>query len=351
MECKIKKMIVAPIRGLALMSVAMTLGCAQPEGPLFTPLEKPLVWPQPPELPRIAYVGMISTEEDLKPAKSWSQGMTELFFGKEDIGVLVSPTGVVFDDQKIYVTDNAAAAVHIFDLNSRDYKQVMSCGDDAVFMMPVAIAFMDESFCVVDSVLRKVCVFDREGDFKFAFGQSHLTRPTGVAFSAVHRQLYVSDTAEHKIKVFGENGEFLYELGLRGIGPGEFNFPTHLWTDEQGNVYVSDTLNYRIQVFSGEGTYLRMFGVHGDRPGNFAHPAGIATDSQGHIYVVDKQYENIQVFDIEGNILMAFGGEGSAPGDFWLPSGIFIGEKNRIYIADSFNKRIQVFEFLETEDD
>ena len=167
------------------MSFAMVVGCAQPAGALFAPLEKPLVWPEPPEVPRITYVGTISTEEDLKPAKSWSQGMVELFFGKENIGVLVSPTAVVFGNEKMYVTDNAAGAVHIFDLQSRQYKQVTSFGDDAVFMMPVAITFMEENVCIVDSVLRMVCVFDREGNFKYTFSQSHLTRPTGIVFSVM----------------------------------------------------------------------------------------------------------------------------------------------------------------------
>lgn len=341
--------------GLLISCVAaalmMTSGCSRPQGVIFTPLEEPLVWPQPPETPRIAYVGMISTEEDLKPARSWSQGLGELFFGKKEIGVLVSPTAALYDSEKIYVTDSAAGILHVFDLGTRDYQQVTSVGLNDTLMMPVAIALADENICITDSVLKKVCVFDKAGVFKFAFGQDVLTRPTGIAFSPLQQKLYVTDTASHKVNVFDKKGDWLFEFGSRGIEPGQFNFPTHLWVDTDGKVYVSDTLSYRVQVFSSDGTFLRMFGTHGDRPGNFAHPAGIATDSAGHVYVIDKQYENVQVFDNDGNVLMAFGAEGHGPGDFWLPAGIFISSDDRIYIADSFNKRIQVFEYLKVQDD
>ena len=349
------RMLKKSVAGLVIGSVAaallMTVGCGRPQGIIFTPMETPLVWPQPPEEARIGYVGMISTEEDLKPAMSWSQGLVELFFGKEDIGVLVSPTAVLCDHEKIYVTDSSAGVLHIFDLQTRHYQQVTSLDLDNTLMMPVAITLMNENICIADSVLEKVCVFDKEGVFKFAFGQDILTRPTGIAFSPLQQKLYVTDTANHKINVFDKKGNWLFEFGLRGIEPGQFNYPTHLWADKDGKVYVSDTLNYRIQVFSGEGIFVRMFGTHGDRPGNFAHPGGIATDSRGHVYAVDKQYENIQIFDSDGNVLLAFGAEGNAPGDFWLPSGIFISPDDRIYIADSFNKRIQIFEYLKAQDD
>ncbi|MHC5172690.1 MAG: 6-bladed beta-propeller [Planctomycetota bacterium] len=335
---------------LAMILCVALGGCSRPAGTIFTPLTEPLLWPQPPETPRIAYVGMISTEDDLKPAVSWSQGLKELFFGKEEIGVLISPTAVIGDSEKIYVTDSAGS-VHIFDLESRQYTQVTLVGTEETLIMPVAATFMNQNICITDSVLKKVFVFDKRGNYEFSLGRDILQRPTGVVFNSLFNKLYVADTAKHNVKVFDSAGNQVSEFGSRGVEPGQFNFPTHLCTDEEGNVYVSDTLNYRVQVFSHKGTFLRTFGIHGDRPGNFAHPAGIATDSRGHVYVVDKQYENIQIFDAEGNILMAIGVEGHGPGQFWLPAGIFIGTDDRVYVADTFNKRIQVFEFLKTQND
>jgi DNA-binding beta-propeller fold protein YncE len=334
---------------LYILGLALTFcsGCSKPYGELFPLLEKPLVWPEPPDRPRIRFVGTLSTENDLNKEVSWSEGLAELIFGKKDIGVLLNPYAVVIDEQdKLFIADTAGV-IHVFGLNTRQYYQLSALTKKETLIMPVALTIVDKNIYVVDSVLHKICVFGRNGKFKFSFGSEHLKRPSGIAYDMEKQKLYISDTAAHTINVFNKNGDFKYNIGARGLDPGLFNFPTHLWVDKSGQLYVSDTLNYRIQIFSNDGTFLKMFGKHGNRPGNFAHPCGIATDSFGHIYVTDRQFENVQIFDNAGRILMAFGKEGSELGEFWLPAGVYIDNRNRIYIADSFNKRLQVFELIE----
>ena len=44
--------------------------------------------------------------DDLKPGVSWSQGLVEFIFGKEDIGVLVSPTAVICDNEKMFAYED-----------------------------------------------------------------------------------------------------------------------------------------------------------------------------------------------------------------------------------------------------
>ena len=330
----------------------LCVGCGSPRGELFVPLEEPLVWPGPPERPRIRYVGVLSTEADLKKEVSWSQGFGELIFGKKKTGILIGPYGVVIDqDDRLFVADASSGLIDMFDLSTREYKQFASLSGDEKLQMPVALTLVGGNIYVVDSVLHKVCVFDKDGGFVFSFGAEQLQRPSGIAYWPTGEKIYVADTAGHRINIFSKDGKFSGKIGSRGLNAGLFNFPTHLWVDKEGKLYVSDTLNYRIQIFDSDGKFLRMFGQHGDRPGYFAHPSGIATDSLGNIYVTDRQFENVQIFDGNGRILMAFGEEGGELGEFWLPGGIYIDGRNRIYIADSFNKRIQIFEFLEGLDD
>jgi DNA-binding beta-propeller fold protein YncE len=333
---------------VCLVSLLLFTGCGSPRGDIFPALEQPLFWPEPPEKPRIGYVGALSTEGDLKKEISWMQGLGQLIFGKKDIGILVGPYSVAIDtEDRLFVADEAVSAIHMFNLDTREYKQFSSLGLDEKLQTPVSLTVIEGRIYVVDSMLHKVCVFDRNGNFLFSFGGEHLKRPSGIAFSELSQRIYISDTAQHVINIYDKDGEFIDRIGSRGLKPGLFNFPTHLWIDNNGLLYVSDTLNYRIQVFSQEGKFLKMFGQQGDRPGNFAHPCGIATDSFGNIYVTDRQFENIQVFNSDGQILMALGQEGSGPGEFWLPAGIYIDSNNRVFIADSFNKRVQVFELLE----
>jgi DNA-binding beta-propeller fold protein YncE len=323
-------------------------GCDSNSNKLSLRPDVQLAWPAPPEKSRIMYLGAISTEADLKAKTSWTDGLGELLFGKSKIGVLVAPSDVAIDrSDRLFVTDSAGAAVHIFDLNKRTYKQFSALADKEKLLKPVGLTIVGNRIYVVDSILREVCVFDNNGKFIFSFGRNHFERPSGIAYSQEDQIVYVTDTAEHTVEVFTVGGKFIEQIGSRGTGAGKFNFPTHLWVDKSGKLYVSDTLNYRIQVFSRNHRFLQMFGRQGDRPGNFAHPYGVATDTFGNIYVIDRQFENVQLFDQQGQILLAFGQEGTQAGQFWLPAGIFIDHRNRIYVADSFNKRIQVFELME----
>lgn len=333
---------------LGLVLLPLCSGCGNRRGEVSFAPDVVLAWPEPPETPRIKYIGEISTEADLKKETSWTEGFGELFFGKKEIGVLVCPYAIAMDHQKrLYVADTAGSVVHIFDLMKRTYKQFADLTKGEKLLKPVGLTIVDQWIFVVDSALRKVCVFDRNGNFITSFGGERFKRPSGIAFHSEDKTFYVSDAARHTIDVFSMNGTFIRQIGSRGVSAGLFNFPTHLWIDKNGYLYVSDTLNYRIQIFTPDGRFLISFGQQGDRPGNFAHPCGVATDSFGNIYVTDRQFENVQIFDPQGRILMAFGQEGAQPGQFWLPAGICIDDRNRIYIADSFNKRIQVFELLE----
>jgi DNA-binding beta-propeller fold protein YncE len=332
---------------LLIIQLLMLTGCGRPQGRIFAPLDQPLVWPEPPDIPRIRYVGQISTEDDLKKEITFGQGLKNLIFGREDIGVLVGPYSVIRDaDDKLYIADSGSGVIQVFDLTNRQHSFFTDIGNEQTLNTPVALTFVEDRVYVVDSVLKKVCIFTKDGDFKFSFGDDKLKRPTGIAYCSKLQRLYVSDTGSHVIMVYDKKGESLQTIGKRGSAPGSFNFPTHLWVDKFDRLLISDTLNYRVQIFSTEGEFIKTFGTHGDRPGAFAHPCGIASDSDGNIYVTDRQFENVQIFNKDGAILMAIGQEGSGPGEFWLPGGVFVDDNDRIYMADSFNGRVQVFELL-----
>lgn len=51
-----------------------------------------------------------------------------------------------------------------------------------------------------------------------------------------------------KTKVFNSEGEFLLKFGSNGEGNGQFNAPTGVAVDVNGNIIVADWGNSRIQV-------------------------------------------------------------------------------------------------------
>ncbi|MFC2123344.1 6-bladed beta-propeller [Bacteroidota bacterium] len=174
-----------------------------------------------------------------------------------------------------------------------------------------------------------------------------LNRPTGIAYSEVNGEIWLVETNKHQITILSREGKPLRQIGKRGEGPGEFNFPTYIWIDKSGTAFIVDSMNFRIQIFDKEGNFEGMFGEIGDATGYFARPKGIAVDSHGNIYVVDALFHNVQIFDRSGNFLYHFGAQGRDKGHFWLPMGIYINRDDFIFIADSYNSRIQKFQFVD----
>ena len=176
-----------------------------------------------------------------------------------------------------------------------------------------------------------------------------LEQPTGIAYSAAKKEIWVVETKAHCIAVLNEKGDLIRRIGHRGNAPGEFNYPTHIWIDPKGNAYITDAMNFRLQVLDPEGEVISVFGEAGDASGYLARPKGIATDSFGNIYSVDALFHVVQVFDAKGNYLYKFGNQGHGNSEFWMPAGIFIDSSDMIYIADTYNSRIQIFKLIYTD--
>ena len=333
------------ISAAAALSSLVLCGCGTPAGAILSPSGPAPVWPPAPETARLRYLGEIRADRDLKPARNFCQHVGDTLFGDAEARVMTSPLAVCTDGaSRVFVADSNARAIHVFDLDTREYA-VWSPPEDG-FATPVSVTF-DPSGRVLVSDSTKACIFtfDLAGKFTGTLGLGVLKRPCGAAIGADGR-IFVADVGAHQIIVFSREGEEVGRVGERGSELGKFNYPTNLVFDHAGQLYVSDSLNFRVQVFSPELKFIRKIGSKGDVPGCFSQPKGLAVDADDHVYVVDANFEAVQVFDREGSLLMSFGREGRGPGEFWLPAGIHIDANGRVWIADSYNQRVQVFEYL-----
>ena len=96
----------------------------------------------------------------------------------------------------------------------------------------------------------------------------------------------VPDTPPPKLSALPEAVSNMFEGG-RGTGKGEFDSPTGIAVDPNGNFLVADTNNGRIEKFSPTGTFLDIIGTKGSGQGQLGAPNGIAIDRAGNIYVAD----------------------------------------------------------------
>jgi sugar lactone lactonase YvrE len=326
-----------------LLALAL-LACA-------TPVEvepvaaSPLVWPAPPDAPRIAFVRTISAPKDLGFTKGFFLRVVDFIFG-ETPERLIRPMAVLEVGQVLYVADPGAKGVHRFDRGDNKYKLIHLEGD-LQLPSPIGLARGEnDSVLVTDSALGGVFVIKPGAEFAVQMHLSEpLRQPTGIAFDAPARKLYVVDTLAHCIKVYAADGAYLTSIGRRGEADGEFNFPTMLWRDHD-HLLVTDSLNFRVQIFDSQGHFISKFGQMGDNQGEALRQKGVATDSFGHVYLVDALLNGVQIFDQGGQLLLSIGGMGEARGEFWLPTGIFIGADDSIYVADTYNRRVQVFRYV-----
>ena len=302
------------------------------------------VWPNPPALATIRFVTSLPNSADSSNRKPFFQRLGKSLFAKAPEG-MTRPLGLVASEGILYVADPGGHALLIFDLGRQSFQKITKA-DSELLESPVGVAVGKDRVYVSDSSLKRIFIYDRHGRFLRTYADRDLDRPTGLALDERSGRLYVADTATHQVRIYGQNEKLEKTFGTRGMGEGEFNYPTHLSLDGEGHLLVVDSLNYRIQIFQPDGTFLAQFGHHGDSSGDFASPKGIAADSRGHLYVVDALFDTVQIFDRQGELLLNFGERGVGPGQFWLPAGIFIDNQDRIYVADSYNQRIQVFEFL-----
>jgi len=198
----------------------------------------------------------------------------------------------------------------------------------------------------------------------------------------------VPDKPPPKLSALPEAVSNMFEGG-RGTGKGEFDFPTGIAVDRNGNFLVSDTNNGRIEKFSPTGTFLDIIGTKGSGQGQLGAPNGIAVDSTGSIYVADASNHRVQKlapdgkliaewrgpdvgfygprriaigpddsvyvldqgrtrvvrFNPDGKVLTVWGSKGTGDGQFDDPAAVAVDPAtNKVYVADPRNKRIQVFD-------
>lgn len=72
--------------------------------------------------------------------------------------------------------------------------------------------------------------------------------PQGIAFHHKHDIMIVAEYTEHRLAVFNRfSRKKIATFGSKGSGSGDFNHPSALAVDDDGNILVADQKNHRIQ--------------------------------------------------------------------------------------------------------
>ncbi len=325
-----------------------------------------LVWPQPPDIPRVRYTSYFagmkidySTETGKKPKQTWmdrlagTQPVSDKVTNKNFPFQLLGPYGMSVDSKgRLYVADQKVGAIFIFNTETKETEMIRN-GFEAHFGTINSVTVDDDGrIFVSDGKLSKVLVFNAKHQPEAQIKEG-LVDPVGLAIDKENRFLYVVDTQQDQVLVY--DADTLKPLRKIGTGgkkhtlttPGDFALPTDVAVDKDGNIYVTDTLNWRVEIFDADGKFISQFGQHCDAIGCFKRPKGIAVDSDGHIWVVDTGMALVQAYNHNGDLLGYVGGPGRNLGQFNDPMGITIDQNNRMFVSEQYPwGRVQEFRYI-----
>jgi sugar lactone lactonase YvrE len=186
--------------------------------------------------------------------------------------------------------------------------------------------------------------------------RAYATNEFGTGYGAAITFITSSNlqTVSGVVTTFAGNGMSGFQDG--SLTGAEFNSPTGMVLDAQGNMYVSDSFNNRIRKIGTDGTVTTIAGngtagyVDTDAAdAEFYAPQGLAIDGSGNIYVADYGNNVIreittagQVKTYAGNGIAGFvDGNANKVAAFNGPAGIAFDKNGNLFVADRNNNMIR----------
>ncbi|GAB4256159.1 MAG: hypothetical protein Kow00122_14340 [Thermoleophilia bacterium] len=267
------------------------------------------------------------------------------------------PRGAAFSGGKVFVADSEGARIAILDMTrGQDVELafIPVAPDRPAGKLPRApqptsvVVGSDGVLLAADPANGRIWRLTQDGVLLGAFPpenerlRSKLGEPVGLALSG--EELYVTDVKDQTVKVYTISGRFLREFGAPGVLPGRLSYANGLAVSADGRtVYVADSNNRRVQVFGSDGAPQAVIKTTGN-PEGMGLPRALGFDRFGRLHVVDTFAQAVYVYDARNQLVLTYGTGPRSEERLNLPEGIALSG-DTIVVSDGGNRRLVIYRY------
>ena len=170
------------------------------------------------------------------------------------------------------------------------------------------------------------------GQFIKNISSEHVIKPNFITIACDDRML-VCDLDDKKVKVLSPDGtELMQSLSAPGLNASTWGAFHH-----QDRFFVSYGSANCVKVFNNEGEFL--YDIGREEPGKLNNPAGLAVDKFNNLLVCD--HENCKVFTLEGKFLNSIIEQ---PAQLQRLFSVAVSNAGHVFITDVTTHCVHVFE-------
>ncbi|XP_035660445.1 uncharacterized protein LOC118405135 [Branchiostoma floridae] len=259
-------------------------------------------------------------------------------------GQFYSPSGVtVSEEGEIFVADRDNQRIQVFTLQGtfvRQFPTVVPRREEKIKPEDVALDGKGNLWVVGRTEFAQFAVqYNKQGRVlrKFDLQESEWYR--GVAVDTRRNHILIIQTTGHWVNLHGEVLVYRPDGTLvRTVGQQQgMRFPRYITVGREGNILVSDSDNHFVYVYNEDGQFLFSFGGEGRGEGQLKGPGGICTDRAGNIIVVDLRNRRVEMFDKTGN----FGKHITT--DVRMPCAVAMAPQGQFVVTDVEKNTVSIF--------
>jgi len=273
----------------------------------------------------------LANSSGLNPYEKWSNGSDSLFGG------LTAPPSQPDAFKERIGLSHPSSNDSMMDLSSKFMSQTSLSSPPMPQGTPLSSTPMAPALYPPKSQIKrqKMIYHCKFGEFGILEGQ--FTEPSGVAVNA-QNDIIVADTNNHRIQIFDKEGRFKFQFGEVGKRDGQLLYPNRVAVVKtSGDIIVTErSPTHQIQIYNQYGQFVRKFGAN-----ILQHPRGVCVDSKGRIIVVECKVMRVIIFDQMGNVLNKFG----CSKHLEFPNGVVVNDRQEIFISDNRAHCVKVFDY------